>query len=114
MEPTPSIWTTRDRDTLAVSITGDPEQAIGQIRKQGHNWVIVNGRDHDEITFKTMYEAANVLAGAPDQIEYKDYFLGKGEESRTVWTTSEQIQRITDQGHWVMITASAPRTDDVN
>ena len=114
MQTTPSIWTTRNRDTLAVSITGDPEQPIGEIRKEGHNWVIANSREHGDSTFKTMYEAANVLAGAPDDTEYKDYFLGKGEESRTVWTTSEQIQCITDGGHWVMITASAPRSDDVN
>ena len=73
-----------------------------------------HGRCGQRTPFASMYEAANALAGASGNVDYKDYLLGKGEESRSVWTTAEQLRRITDEGGWQLISASAPRLDDVN
>ena len=110
---TPSIWSTRDRDTLAVCTDVDAKRAIGHIRRHEHGWVIVDD-PQQRSAFATIYDAANALAGIAERIEYKDYLLGKGEESRTVRTTSEQVKRIIDEGGWKMVSASAPRLDEVN
>ena len=109
----PSIWTTPDRNTHIVCTGVNLEQAAGQITKQEHGWVIV-GDPQNRPPFRDMHDAANALAGVSEAVEYKDYFLAKGEDSRTVFTTAEQMKRIIDEGGWKMITASAPTSDDVN
>jgi hypothetical protein len=61
-----------------------------------------------------VYEAANALAQVTAPIDYQDFVVGKGEESRTVRTSTEQIKRISEQSNSKMISASAPRCNDVN
>ena len=109
----PSIWSTTERGKLAVSTGVDPGDAIGYVSSRDHGWIIADDPE-GRSPFGTMYEAANALAGVTGDIEYSDYLLGKGEESRTVYTTSEQVKRIIDEGGWKMISASAPRGNDVN
>jgi hypothetical protein len=109
----PSIWSTPDRNTFLVCTGVDPQQAAGQINKDDHGWIIA-GDPQNRPPFKTMYEAASALAGVSAELEYTDYLLAKGEDSRTVFTTAEQMKRIIDEGGWKMVSASAPRNDDVN
>jgi hypothetical protein len=107
----PIIWSTTDRNVFVVTTGIDPTQPSGQIRRSEGGWVIV---EHPQAQpYPTMYEAADALVGV-SATDYKDYLLGKGEESRTVFTTAEQMQRIVNEGGWRMISASAPRLDDVN
>jgi hypothetical protein len=108
----PSIWSTSDRSTFVVTTGTDPANPSGRITNAEGGWTIVDD-PQARPPFATMYEAANAIIGVSD-IDYNDYLLGKGEESRTVFTTSEQMQRIVHEGRWEMISASAPRLDDVN
>jgi hypothetical protein len=108
-----SIWSTQDNDVMAVCEGVDPNQAVGKIKRADHGWTIVEGSEEGS-SFKTMYEAADALARTGNHEDYKDYLLGKGEDSRTVRTTAEQMRVITEQGGWKMISASAPRYDEVN
>jgi hypothetical protein len=108
-----SIWSTQDNDVMAVCEGVDPSEVVGKIKRADHGWTIVGGPEKGS-SFKTMYEAADALAKTGNQEDYKDYLLGKGEDSRTVRTTAEQMRLITEQGGWKMISASAPRYDEVN
>ena len=108
----PSIWSTPDRTLFVVTTGVDPSKPLAEIRKTDGGWVIVDDVER-RAPFAKLQEAADAVVGMAD-VEYKDYLLGKGEDSRTVFTSAEQLRRITDEGGWKLISASAPRLDDVN